>query len=79
MGSTDGFLLYEQSALNLYRKLWLDKKIVIKYIRRSKRFVSYDTSIEKCLRWAELSGANAIPHLSDEDFIMLASFPETFI
>jgi hypothetical protein len=78
-GSTDGFILFEQASLNLYRKLWLDKDIVIKHLRRSKRFVHFDTCIEKCLKWVESGGSNSIPMIDVRDLEILATFPETFL
>jgi hypothetical protein len=78
-GSTDGFILFEQASHNLYRKLWLEKDIVVKHLRRSKRFVPYDTSIKKCLKWVESCGSNSSPVLDEHDLEILATFPETFM
>ena len=77
--STDGFILFEQFSYNTFRKLWLDKEIAIKHLRRSKRFVPHDTSIEKCLKWVESGGANISPVINKYDLEILAAFPETFL
>ena len=47
--STDGFLLYEQTNLNLFRSFWLGKEMSIPRLYRSKRFVPFSSTIRRCL------------------------------
>ncbi len=77
--SDDGRLLYEQSSWNLYRSLWFDKKLIIKNVYRSKRFVSFSSSIEKGLRWLEQSAEDSLPRISQTDLSLLMTFPEFFL
>jgi hypothetical protein len=78
-GSTDEFILNEQASFNLFRKLWLDKHIIVKHLRRSKRFVPYETCIEKCLKWTELYGPSSFMLIDEKDLDLLMNFPETFL
>jgi hypothetical protein len=77
--SDDGRLLYEQSIWNLYRSPWLEKKLIIKDVFRSKRFVPFSSSIEKGLRWIEQSAEDSSPMISQIDLSLLITFPESFL
>ena len=51
--STDGDLLLEQLILNSHKESWRRGEQRIWYLRRSKRFASHDSVIQKCLPWYE--------------------------
>jgi hypothetical protein len=78
-GTTDEIILFEQASLNLYRKLWLEKEIIVKHLRRSKRFVPFETSIAKCLRGSEIHPPCIAVLLDDVDINLLREFPESFL
>ena len=71
--------LFEQSSHNTFLQLWLHKEIMIKRLHRSKRLVSYDTSMEKCPKWVKSSGASSNPVINLRDLESLAAFLETLM
>ena len=78
--STDGDLLLEKSALNLWRQAWLRKEISVTGLRRSKRFVEHDSVLETILKWtASRPSSISIPELDPEDIETLQHFPESFV
>lgn len=77
--STDGQILFEHHALNLWKELWLDKVIRIKSLHRSKRFRHHRTTIEQCLFWLTNQGCDNTPSIPDEALQLLRDFPGSFI
>ena len=49
--SIDGYLIFEKANLAETRKSWLDRAFSIAELRRSKRFVSNKSILEKVLAW----------------------------
>jgi len=77
--SIDGDLLVEQLVLNDHRKEWLTGMNRIFGIRRSSRFIDYESVLSKCLDWTEDNlQLNSIPQFPPDDIELFLSFPETF-
>ena len=77
--SSDGYILYEQMSLNLFRHLWLEKEIKITNIYRSKRFVPYASVIERCLKWVKENVDDSIPMIPEGDLYTFTTWPESFM
>ena len=76
--STDGLLVYEQLNLSVFRSIWLGKEMRIAGLYRSKRFVPFATSTQRCLRWREQEGEDSLPDIPKEDLLILRLWPESF-
>jgi hypothetical protein len=77
--STDGFLLFEQQALNFFRTQWLDKELVVKHMHRSKRSVQHTSVITTCLGWLESHKDCHPPSVTDDELERLTLFPISFL
>lgn len=71
--SIDRILLYEQTNLTTLRSLWLEKEMSIAGLYSSKRFVSFATSTQRCLRWREQEGDDLVPHIPKKDLLVSKS------
>ena len=77
--SLDGVLLFEKANLNLFRQIWIEKRLSIKCMRTSKRFIPYHSFIEKIVSWmASMPFYSSIPVYASEEIETLRIFPETF-
>lgn len=65
--------------MNHNRVLWQEERRPIRCLYRSKRYVEHIDVFNRILEWLANHGPDdSIPHISEEDVICLAAFPETF-
>jgi hypothetical protein len=77
--SLDGYLLLEQSCLNVNRSEWLEGKRSIRSLYRLARFVSHADIIVRILNWVSSHGPlDSLAIINVEDIRCYADFPATF-
>jgi hypothetical protein len=77
--SLDGYLLLEQSCLNVNRSEWQEEKRSIQCLYRSKRFVTHVDVLGYILYWLLNHGSSdSIAIINVGDIRCFAEFPETF-
>jgi hypothetical protein len=77
--SKDGFLLLEQSSLNVHRSLWQEGSESIRCLRKSKRFVPHTDILGKAFKWIVSHGtADSVVALNEDEFLCFAQFPQSF-
>lgn len=78
--SIDGQLLFEKANLNVYRENWLGGLFSINCLRRSQRFVSNASILEKVVDWLSSvpSNSSTVAYSIDE-IQLLEDFPESFL
>ena len=77
--STDGQLLFEKANLNVFRQNWLEGLSSIKCLRKSKRFVSHESTIERVVKWlAFVPSRSSVLSYDIEEIQLLEDFPEAF-
>ena len=69
--STDELLLYEQANLNLFRSFWLEKEMGLPRLYRSKRFVPFSSTIQRCVRWRDQNIEDSVPMIPKKDLYLL--------
>jgi hypothetical protein len=78
--SIDGQLLFEKANLNVFRQCWIDGHFSIKCLRRSKRFISNQSIIEKIVSWlASIPSCSSVPAYEIDEIQLLEDFPESFV
>jgi hypothetical protein len=78
--SIDGQLLFEKANLNVFRQCWIDGHFSIKCLRRSKRFISNQSIIEKVVSWlASIPSCSSVPAYEIDEIQLLEDFPESFV
>jgi hypothetical protein len=78
--STDGILLFEKANLNVLRECWIEGCFSVKCLRRSKRFVSNHSIIEKIICWlSSIPSRSSIPSYDIDEIQLLEDFPESFV
>ena len=77
--SIDGKLLLEQANLSVYRSSWLNKDFSIKGLRKSRRYIPYQSIIERALSWISSIPMNSsVPCFEMNELEFLQLFPDTF-
>jgi len=77
--SLDGYLLLEQSCLNVHRSQWQEGPKSIRCLHRSKRFVAHIDVFGRILQWIANHGTtDSVAIINEDDIRCLAEFPDTF-
>ena len=77
--SIDGQLILEKANICQFRKSWLDSEFSIQCLRRSKRFVSHVSILEKAVLWlASVPQNSSVPDFEKSEIDLLLFFPESF-
>jgi hypothetical protein len=77
--SLDGYLLLEQSCVNVFRSEWQEGIRSIRALHRSKRFVPHFDVLGRILHWMSNHGSSdSVAIINADDIICFAEFPETF-
>lgn len=77
--SIDGELLGEKASLNVFRQCWIEKEFSIKCLRTSKRFVPYNSVLEKIIDWmASVPSRSSVIAYEIDEIQLLENFPESF-
>lgn len=77
--SVDGQLILEKANICQFRKSWLDNEYSIQCLRRSKRFVSHVSILEKAVLWlASVPLNSSVPNFDKSEIDLLLFFPESF-
>ena len=77
--SVDGKLLLEQVHHSIYRSSWLNKDFSIMGLRKSKRFVPYQSIIERVSAWiSSVPHNSSVPYFEINDLELLQHFPDSF-
>jgi hypothetical protein len=66
--SLDGYLLLEQSCLNVFRAEWQEGRISIRALRRSRRFVPHFDVLGRILLWMSNHGSSDSRQLEKHNF-----------
>ena len=78
--SVDGELMVEKANQNTFRQGWLEGEFIVKYSRRSKRFISHRSIIEKVAEFlATVPSVSSVPVFEVDEIFLLELFPESFV
>jgi hypothetical protein len=77
--SLDGSLIFEKANFSEFRKSWLDKEFSIRGLRRSKRFITHQSILEKVVTWLSSTPSNSsVPYFEMYEIELLHLFPDSF-
>ena len=77
--SLDGRLLIEQSCLNTHRDQWIDCRMCIRCLNRSKRFVTHTDVFGSATKWMVSHGTNdSVISMNENDYQCFVAWPESF-
>ena len=77
--SLDGRLLIEQSCLNTHRNQWIDCRMGIRCLNRSKRFVTHTDVFGSATKWMVSHGTNdSVISMNENDYQCFVAWSESF-
>ena len=77
--SVDGKLLLEQANHSIYRASWLNREFSIRGLRKSKRYIPYQSIIGRVSEWiSSVPQYSSVPYFDINDIELLQHFPESF-
>jgi len=77
--SIDGKLLLEQANHSIYRASWLNREFSIRGLRKSKRYIPYQSIIGRVSEWiSSVPQYSSVPYFEIDDIELLQHFPESF-